>query len=435
MVPYLLPENFYLGTATAALQIEGGDINNTWLRWCRQAGRIKDGSDCRVADDHWNRVREDIGIMKKLNVTAYRMGLEWSRIQPDEDSFDRDALEHYRDEISQLKKAGIQPLITLHHFSNPIWMEDSGGWTDESSVHRFERYAEVAARYFGDIASDWVTINEPNVYLLFGYVAGTWPPGGHSIIKYMQGARNMIRAHIAAYRKIHEVRKAMGHGDTKVGVAHHLRVFEPKRGTAGERLAAFLQNRLFHEIFITGMSEGRYILPIGAGYPMGRGNYQDFLGINYYTREMVSFDITKPGQMFGDISTREGAPVNDLGWELYPEGLYRFCEKYYRRFRVPIYITENGTADAADRFRTKYIYDHLLQVSRLIAAGVDVQRYYHWSFMDNFEWAEGLEPRFGLVAVDYTTQKRTIRESGKFYAELCKHRGVTEGMIRKYLKS
>ncbi|MBN1495555.1 MAG: family 1 glycosylhydrolase [Spirochaetes bacterium] len=432
MDPYFLPKNFSLGTATASLQIEGGDTNNTWYRWCRQPGRIRDGSDCSVADDHWNRIREDIGIMKKLNVTTYRMSLEWSRIQPDIDSFDRDTLEHYRDEIGQLKKAGITPLVTLHHFSNPIWMEDSGGWIDESSIHRFERYAQVAARYLGDLVSDWVTINEPNVYLLLSYVNGTWPPGERSIIKYIRGARNMIRAHIAAYRIIHETRREMGHGDTKVGAAHHLRLFEPKRGTPGQRLAAFLQNRLFHEIFITGMSEGRFILPIGAGYPMGRGNYQDFLGINYYTREMVSFNITKPGQMFGDIGTREGAPVNDLGWELYPEGLYRFCKKYYRRFRVPIYITENGTADREDRFRARYIYDHLLQVSRLIEAGIDVQRYYHWSLMDNFEWAEGLEPRFGLVAVDYATQKRTIRPSGKFYAELCKNRGVTEAMIRKY---
>jgi beta-glucosidase len=217
-----------------------------------------------------------------------------------------------------------------------------------------------------------------------------------------------------------------------VGVAHHLRVFDPKHGTPGERLAAFLQDRLFHEIFITGMSEGRYIFPIGAGYPMGRGNFQDFFGINYYTREMVSFNIKKPGQMFGDIGTREGAPVNDLGWELYPEGLSRFCEKYYRRFKIPLFITENGTADREDRFRTKYIYDHLLEVSRLIGKGIDVQRYYHWSFMDNFEWAEGLEPRFGLVAVDYKTQKRTMRGSGKFYADLCRNRGVTAAMIKKY---
>ncbi len=434
MKPFALPEYFRLGTATASLQIEGGDTNNTWYRWSRQPGHIADGTDCSVADDHWNRVREDVGIMKKLNVSVYRMSLEWSRIEPSEGTISRKALDHYRDEILQLKKAGIEPLVTLHHFSNPLWMEDSGGWASESAVGRFARYTEAVVRRLGDLVSEWVTINEPNVYLTFGYVAGNWPPGEKNIGMFLKGARVMIRAHIAAYRKIHEVRAGMGFSDTKVGAAHHLRIFDPKTGSAGERLACFLQNRLFHEIFITGMSEGKYILPLGAGYPMGKGNYQDFFGINYYSREMVSFNIKNVGQMFGDISTREGAPVNDLGWEIYPEGLYRFCEHYYRRFKLPIYITENGTPDKEDRFRPRYIYDHLSQVCRLIEAGVDVRRYYYWSFLDNFEWAEGLDPRFGLVAVNYKNQKRTVRKSGKLYAEICKKKGVTDAMIRNYLK-
>ncbi len=433
MEPFKLPDTFLLGTATASLQIEGGDTNNSWYRWSRQPGHIADGTDCTVADDHWNRIPGDVAIMKKLNVSVYRMSLEWSRIEPSEGRFDKKALDHYRDEIRRLKKAGIEPLVTLHHFSNPLWMEDSGGWTSESAIERFVRYAEAAVRHLGDLVSDWVTINEPNVYLTFGYVSGTWPPGETRIGSYLKGARVMIRAHIAAYRKIHEVRAALGYGDTLVGVAHHLRIFDPKTGSAGERLACFLQDRLFHEIFITGMGEGKYILPLGVGYPEGKGNYQDFFGVNYYSREMVSFNIKNVGQMFGDISTKEGAPVNDLGWEIYPEGLYRFCEKYYRRFKIPIYITENGTPDVKDGFRPRYIYDHLLQVSRLIEAGIDVQRYYYWSFMDNFEWAEGLEPRFGLVAVDYRTQKRVIRKSGKLFADICRQKGVTAAMIKKYL--
>lgn len=434
MKPFQLPDSFSLGTATASLQIEGGDKNNNWYRWSLQPGRIADGTNPGVADDHWNRVAEDVALMKKMNVSVYRMSLEWSRIEPTEGTFSKKALAHYRDEIQRLKKAGIEPLVTLHHFTNPLWMEDSGGWTSDSAVERFVRYTEAAVRHLGDLVSDWVTINEPNVYLLFGYVAGTWPPGENNIASFIRGARIMIRAHIAAYRTIHRVRAEMGFRDTKAGAAHHLRIFDPKRGTAAERFACFLQNRLFHEIFITGMSEGKYILPLGTGYPMGEGACQDFFGINYYSREMVSFNITKPGQMFGDISTKEGAPVNDLGWELYPEGLYRFCEHYYRRFKIPIFITENGTPDAADRFRSRYIYDHLYQIHRLIGTGIDVQRYYHWSFMDNFEWAEGLTPRFGLVAVNYQNQKRTIRTSGKFYAEICKKKGVTDAMIRKYMR-
>jgi beta-glucosidase len=433
MKPFRLPDDFKMGTATASLQIEGGDRGNSWYRWTQQAGRIKDGTDCLVAADHWNRVAEDTRIMKGLGVNAYRLSLEWSRIEPSEGKFDVAAIDHYRNEIKRLRKAGIEPMVTLHHFSNPLWFEDSGGWTEDTAITRFERYTEHAVRELGDLVSTWVTINEPNVYLLFGYVTGTWPPGEKNITRFIRGARVMIRAHIASYRKIHEIRKNLGFSDTKVGVAHHLRIFDPMHGTAGERFACFLQNRLFHDIFVTGMSEGRYLLPLGTGYPLGKGTFQDFFGINYYSREMVSFNPRRPDQMFGDISTREGAPVNDLGWEIYPEGLYRFCEHYYRRFSIPIYITENGTSDAKDSFRTQYIYDHLYQVKLLIDAGVDVRGYYHWSFMDNFEWAEGLEPRFGLVAVDYRKQKRTVRQSGKFYTDICKNKGVTESMIRKYL--
>jgi beta-glucosidase len=243
----------------------------------------------------------------------------------------------------------------------------------------------------------------------------------------------MIKAHIAAYRAIHWTRRTLGYSDTKVGVAHHLRLLDPKRGRAGERFAASLQDRLFHQVFITGMAEGRLTFPLGRGYPMGEGRFQDFFGINYYSREMVSFKPWKVGQMFGDISTREGAAVNDLGWEIYPEGLTRVCREYHDRFNLPIYITENGTCDNRDRFRARYIYDHLKEVAAMIEDGIGVERYYHWSLMDNFEWAEGFSARFGLVEVNFDTRQRTIRKSGHFYREICRNSGVTDAMIRKYL--
>jgi len=233
--PFSLPEDFLLGTATASLQIEGGDTNNNWYRWA-ELGHIKDGTHCIVADDHWNRVDEDIELMKKLNSKVYRLSLEWSRIEPREGEFDSSAVEHYRLELEKLLKAGIKPLVTLHHFSNPLWLEDDGGWIDGRVTDRFERYTEHVVRSFGDLVSDWVTINEPNVYLLMGYIFGTWPPGKTSIRDYMKGAANIISAHIKSYRKIHEVRRQMGFEDTMVGVANHLRIYDPKHGTAIEKL-------------------------------------------------------------------------------------------------------------------------------------------------------------------------------------------------------
>ncbi|MBN1635875.1 MAG: glycoside hydrolase family 1 protein [Deltaproteobacteria bacterium] len=431
MEPFALPETFLLGTATASLQIEGGDRNNSWYRWAEQ-GHITDGTHCIVANDHWNRAKEDTALMKKLNHHTYRMGLEWARIEPIKGKFDAEAMAHYRAEIELLLENNIKPLITLHHFSNPLWLEDQGAWMNPEVIDLFEAYTAHVVENLGDLASDWCTINEPNVYLYEGYVEGIWPPGEKNILKYFKGARNMIQAHIMAYRKIHEIRKRMEQTDTMVGFAHHERVFDPKTGSRLEMLLCRFYERLFHEIFVKGMAEGELLLPVGSGHPRGFGLYMDYFGLNYYTRDLISLSLN-PAALFAKMEVRQGAEVNDLGWELYPEGLYRLCKKYYQLYSVPIFITENGTCDARDAFRTRYIYDHLFQISRLIDEGVDVRRFYHWTLMDNFEWVEGLSARFGLVEVDFESQKRAIRPSGKFYAEICENRSVTQKMIEKYL--
>lgn len=431
MQAFRLPKNFLFGTATAALQIEGGDRNNSWFRWCEQ-GHIKDGSHCILADDHWNRVAEDIDLMKKLNHQVYRMGLEWSRIEPRKGQFSTDALAHYRKEIELLVKNDIKPLVTLHHFSNPLWLEDQGGWLSEEVVGLFERFTEVVVNHIGDLVSEWITINEPNVYLAMGYVTGEWPPGEKNIIHYFKGAKYMIFSHIKAYQKIHTLRQDRGFKDTLVGVANHMRVFDPQQGTAHEKLSCYLHDLLFQDLFIDGMVAGRLIPPVGTGYPLGKGYYMDFFGLNYYTRDIISA-TWNPAALFGKIEVKKGVPTNDLGWEIYPEGIYRISKQYYERFRVPIFITENGICDKHDRLRARYIYDHLYQIKRLIDEGIDVQRYYHWTLMDNFEWIEGLSGRFGLIEVDFDTQARKIRKSGEFYAEMSKNKGVSRDMIKKYL--
>ncbi len=432
MKQFSLPEKFIFGTATASLQIEGGDKNNTWYRWSETPGKIKDGTSTLIADDHWNRVDEDIRLMKKMHVNGYRMSLEWSRIEPRKGEFNLSAINHYKDEIIKLKKAGIEPLVTLHHFSNPLWFEDSGGWTHRNSIEHFQSYVEFTSAQLGSLVKDWVTINEPNVYLHFGYLNGIWPPGENNLFRFISGAKNMIASHIAAYKIIHKVRFQLGLKDTKVASAHHLRIFDPKHGTRAEKFISKIYDRLFQDIFVTGMSEGKLLFPLGRGYPWGKGCYQDYFGINYYSRDILSFNIKNPAGMFGSIEVKSGAPVNDLGWEIYPEGLYRICEKYFARFRKPIYITENGTCDKNDLFRTQYIYDHMIQIKKLIDNKINVERYYHWTLMDNFEWAEGLTARFGLIEVDFANQKRKIRKSGNFYTELCKNHGVTADMIKKY---
>jgi beta-glucosidase len=429
MEPFKLPDDFLFGTATSSLQIEGGDRNNTWYMWA-DLGRIKDKSSPETACDHWNRTDEDAELMKKMNQQVYRMSLEWSRIEPKKGSFSQEAILHYRDEIKKLLSYGIRPLVTLHHFSNPLWFEDGQGWLNPESVSLFERYTEYAVRNLGDLVTEWITVNEPNVMLVNGYVTGLWPPGMKNIMGFLKASRHLICAHIRSYKKIHEIGLNMNSGETRVGVANHIRIFDPKTPKLKDRLTAGLYDHLFHDLLIRGMHEGKLLFPVGSGYPYGQGKYYDFFGINYYSRDIVSFGFgDKP--MIGRIEVKEGAETSDLGWEIYPEGLYRAIKKYHAVYDTEIFITENGIDDRKDDRRIKFIYDHLFQVKKLIDEGVNVSRYYHWTLTDNFEWLEGYVPKFGLVALDLKKQTRKMKNSGLFYAGISGEKQVSKNTIDK----
>ncbi|WP_256759621.1 glycoside hydrolase family 1 protein [Cohnella sp. WQ 127256] len=428
-----LPHSLLLGSATASVQIEGGDITNNWYRFCEQ-GKVKDGTHCIVADDHWNRYEEDIELMKQLNHKVYRMSIEWSRIEPERGKYLEEPLIHYRAEIQKLLDNNIQPLVTLHHFSQPIWFEDMGGWTNPQSVACFTCFAEKVVSYLGDLVAEWITINEPNVYLESTYSSAIFPPEKPSIIHYFKGLRNMTASHIEAYKRIHDIREKMGFDTgTKVGVALHIRVFDVQKVSFLSKLSQQLLEHSFHILFLEGMINGKFMFPIGfGGYPYGKGIYCDFFGVNYYSRDIVAFSWN-PLRLFAELQVNKGSEINDMGWEIYPEGLYRICRKYWDIYAKPIYITENGICDATDEQRAAFIYDHLKVISRLVEEGVPVERYYHWSLMDNFEWDEGLQRRFGLIEVNYETQERTIRRSGQFYGELARECKVTDAMIEKFL--
>lgn len=431
---FTLPRGFLFGTATASLQIEGGDENNSWYRWCK-ASHVTDGSDCFIADDHWNRVEQDVSLIAELGNNAYRMSLEWSRIEPEEGRWSEEALAHYRNELRLLVDQGIRPLVTLHHFSNPLWFEDSGGWLDRRAVGRFERYAERVVRALGDLVSEWITINEPNVFLIMGYAFGVWPPGQKSVAKVLRGARVMTEAHARGYETIHRVQREAWNVEPRVGVAHHLRIYDPVANKPHHRFAAHLYERVTQEMFVRAMTDGESIWPLGkVDLSAARGSHgllSDFFGINYYTRDMIRLALS-PGSLFGTQELAPGAETNELGWELYPEGLSRLMHRYWERYGLPILITENGTCDARDAIRPRYLVNHLEAVARAIEAGVNVEGYFHWSLMDNFEWVEGLSARFGLYEVNYDTQERTLRDSGKLYAEIARAGGASKKLLAGY---
>ena len=414
MHAFHFPENFVLGAASAATQVDGDCKESNWYDWY-QKGHIKDNFDPNIATLHRAHLEKDTALMAEMGIRHYRFGLEWARIEPREGEFCEEEWAKIRAEILLLHAHGISVLLTIHHFSNPMWFEKRGGFLHPDCVAIFVRFAQKAAEQLGDLVSEYITINEPNVYAVNGYFGGGFPPGENSFFKAMKVMDNMGECHRRAYEKIHEVREKMGFTDTKVSFAHHMRAFAPMhRNNPLHRLCARISENLFQcKISRT------YLLGSGAD----EGCFADFLAINYYTRTA--------SRGFSD-ATFAGAAVNDLGWEIYPQGIVECCQKLHDILPdLPIYITENGTADNRDAFRRLYLYDHL---KALCDSGLPVTRYYHWCFVDNWEWLEGFSARFGLVALDTETMERTVKPSGEFYKQMIKNKGVTAEMAAELEK-
>ncbi|MEI7885400.1 MAG: family 1 glycosylhydrolase [Clostridia bacterium] len=418
--PFLLPEKLGLGCATAATQIEGGTTDNSWYAWAKKAKKIKDGSSPSRGNQHWELYEEDIQLMAELGIKHYRMGIEWSRIEPTQGNFDQAAIEHYREELKLLLQYKIEPLLTLHHFSNPSWFEEQGAFSKSSAVPIFLAYVTFVVEQLQDLCTAFVTINEPNIYVTNGYIYGQWPPGKKSFFTAMRVMKNLTLCHLAAYQEIHRI---YGEKKVLVGFANHLRVFEGYNKNPIYQLEAKIMEYLFQGAITKSMSTGKLAFPLGISAPYGKGKYYDYIGINYYSRSAIKHfrEYVLPNR-----------PTNDLGWDIYPEGLTILCQAQYKKYQAPIWITENGTCDRTDSFRSLFIYEHIKQI---VEHQLPVERYYHWTLMDNFEWSEGESAAFGLVQCDFETQKRTIRSSGNFYSTMLKTRQVNKQMILEYLAS
>lgn len=418
---FLLPNELLMGVSSAATQIEGGEVNSNWNDWYHQ-GRITDGTDPATANDHWLRWQEDTQLLAQMGMQVYRLGIEWARLCPQEGQVDEAAVAQYRQELLLLREKGIRPLLTIHHFSNPMWFEKKGGWTRRENLKDYMALVELAVDRFGDLVSDYITINEPNVYATNSYCFGMWPPGEKNVGRTLQVMENMATCHIRAYQLIHEKRRKLGYTDTMVGAANHLRVFAPKNGkNPWHRLCAGLSEALFQGILLKAMIRGEFAFPLRNFDHIPKGEYSDFHGLNYYSRSTVD--------SIGD-GVRENCPKNDLGWEIYPQGLEECAAMLYRQLPRPIWVTENGTCDNTDRFRCRYLYEHLKVLSR---SELPFARYYHWCFCDNFEWVEGNSAKFGLVSVDPQTGVRTVKKSGRFFSEIIRRGGVDRELYEQYV--
>ncbi len=392
------PKNFYWGAASSAHQVEGGNFND-WTEWekknavqlAKKAGSYYQEWQQKKfpemlepqnyisgrACDHYHQFERDFEIAKDLNQNAHRFSIDWSRIEPEEGKFNQKEIEHYRQVLSVLKKRNLEPFVTLYHWPLPVWLAKKGGWLNPGTPQYFNRYVKILSENLFDLVNFWITINEPNVYTFNSFLRGVWPPQEKNLLKYFRVLKNLARGHQLAYRSLHLIDLGC-----QVGIAKNNIDFK------NNPIAKYYWNFYFLN----------KIRP-----------EQDFIGLNYY--------------IYNRLPKYQGLPVSDLGWQIYSQGIY-YVLKDLKKYNLPIYITENGLADADDSRRVDFIKDHLKNIHQAIKKGVDVRGYFYWSLLDNFEWDKGFWPRFGLVEIDYKTLERKIRPSAFEYAQICKNNSL-----------
>jgi beta-glucosidase len=417
------PKDFIWGTATAAHQIEGDNENTNWGEWEKQASKIKDGSNAIKAVDGWNLAKSDIKLMKDLGVNSYRFSVAWNKIEPENDKFNEDALKHYDELINELKANGIEPMITLHHFTHPLWFEQLGAFEKEENIKHFVEFSNLVFMRYHDRVKYWVTLNEPNVFVTSAYFNTIFPPGNSNAKLGGEVLKNMLKSHVEVYKTL----KNIGMKDyekPKIGLATSVFQFEPyRRWHLGDWAIARITDNIFNEtilgFFRTGTMNFNVPLDTNLVYTDAEAPQTlDFIGINYYSHfaYKFNFDFKKATQSIAV----EGEEMTDMPYTIYTEGIYRAIRET-SKLKKPIIITENGISDAKDDRRANYIKQSLYAVSKAMKDGYDIRGYYYWTLLDNFEWAEGYTQKFGLYEVNLQTQERKLREGSKAFVEIIKN--------------
>lgn len=419
------PPDFRWGTATAAYQVEGNNTNSDWWLWEHNGDNIVEGHKSGLASNWWQNAETDLDAAAAMGTNAHRLSLEWSRIEPEPSAFDNAALDRYRQILQAMHDRGIEPMVTLHHFSNPIWLTEKGDFNTRLVVDYFQRFTAKVVETLGNLIPKWVTINEPMVYVVMRYLDGSFPaPQQAGWSAALRATRNLLRCHAAAYQTIKEQ-----YPDAEVGIAKNLIVMEPKADNFLNRWWVKRANRIYNEAWWEMLRDGRFHRPFGKGKVDGLANAFDFIGINYYTRLYLKFP---PRGKLWETDWGPNAIVSDGDYgEVYPAGLFQVIESVLK-YDKPIYITENGLPDAADRLRPSFLITHLREIWRAISFCYPVMGYYHWSLIDNFEWDRGWTQRFGLIELDVATQERKLRESGRLYGEICRSGSVSSDMAERY---
>ncbi|MGZ3667303.1 MAG: glycoside hydrolase family 1 protein [Ktedonobacterales bacterium] len=446
------PEEFIWGVGSSSHQMEGNTTNNQWHAW-EERGGILSGDRAGLACNWWNNAEEDFDRAREMGVNGMRISLEWSRLEPEDGRWDEAAFARYRQMLRGLQRRGIEPLVTLHHFTEPLWLAREGGFASAKSPLYFERYAAKCVEELGDLCDFWCTVNEPNVYVGLGYLLGLFPPGRkNALLTSMRVLSNLLRAHAGAYNAIHARQS-----HARVGLAHHICLFDPGQENAPlDKLLASVCDVATNDLVLDALTRGRFRggLHLLSGDLSGVRDTFDYIGVNYYYRLMVGLNFYRQSQqetqaarathaLHAASTSLVGSAVEhpddqmDAGSMgdlrvIYPDGIGRALRKVAGLGR-PIYVTENGFADASDAKRPSALLRTLTALQQEIEQGLDVRGYYHWSLVDNFEWVDGWSINFGLIALDPLTQKRTLRPSAELYGRICRANALSPDILDQYM--
>jgi beta-glucosidase len=434
------PRAFRFGAATAAYQIEGsvhadGRGESIWDRFCQTPGRVHNGDTGEVACDHYRRYRDDLDLMAGLGLELYRFSISWPRVQPDgKGRPNRAGLDFYRRLVDGLLERGIEPMPTLYHWDLPQALQDEGGWEQRDTAERFAEYAALVLAELGDRIRSWITHNEPWVTAFEGYGYGTKAPGVRDWAVALSVAHNVLLSHGLAVRAFRE----HGPQPREIGIALNLYPVYPATTRAVDREAAYRFDGFMNRWFLDPVTHGYYPPDMIGDFETRFGPLDfvktgdlatiaepiDFLGVNYYSRTLAENDPSSPVGVrtpVGDL------PTTAMGWEVSPDTFYDLLIRIQREYGLPVVITENGAAYddeppangvVEDPERLDFLRRHLAAVERAVAAGVDIRGYCAWSLLDNFEWERGYSKRFGIVYVDYPTQRRVPKRSALWYRDL-----------------
>lgn len=450
-----LPPNFLWGAATSSFQIEGattedGRGESIWDRLCRQPGAITDGTDGSVACDHYHRWPEDLAVMKELGLNAYRFSVAWPRIIPTgRGAVNQKGLDFYERLVDGVLAHGLRPMLTLYHWDLPQPLQDQGGWASREIVSAFEGYTDVVTRRLGDRVKDWVTINEPWCVAVLGHVHGSQAPGLKDWKLGLRAAHHVLLAH---GRSVPIIRRNVP--DAKAGIVLILPPCEAASDSAADQAATRALDGEFNRWYLDplygrGYPEDKKAEYAAAGHAQNFDFVQpgdletiatptDFLGVNYYSRAIVrSGALPESENSPRRIAAPDASTLTDMGWEVYPQGLTAMLERVHREYGPKaLFVTENGAAypmepgadgEVHDEPRRVYLEGHLAACCDAVDAGVPLQGYFAWSLLDNFEWAHGYRMRFGLVHVDFATQKRTIKNSARWLSQVLRDNRLPRG--------